>query len=350
MPFAPMHYPLGQGPAEDGSAVDIAEGVLWMRLPMPHLPDHINIYAFDEGDGWTVVDTGYDLPETRALWDKILTGPLAGKPVARLLCTHHHPDHIGLAGWFQEELGATLMMSRLAWHIGRMRVLDVQPKATAADIAFWRAAGMRPEMLEKRIAARPMNYSDTVVPMPMGYFRLREGAVLRMGGRDWDIRRADGHAAGQVTLWSRDDALVIGADHLLPGASASIGVYSTEPEADPVSEWLETCARLAAVAREDHIVLPGHGPVFTGLPGRLDRMVRNRQGKLSRLLSHLDQPQTACDSFSALFKRVMDGPLYGHALVESVAHLNHLYQTGKVSRTARGDGAWLWQAKERDDG
>lgn len=350
MTHARMQYPWGDGPAEDGSAVQVAEGVLWMRLPMPHPPGSINVYAFDDGDGWSVVDTGYDLPPLRDLWQVILNGPLAGKPVKRLLCTHHHPDHIGLAGWFQRDLGAELLMSRLSWHMARMRVLDVQPEATPEDIAFWTAAGMPAEVLQKRIASRPMNYSDSVAPLPMGFTRLHEGKTLRMGGRDWDVRYAHGHAAGQVTLWSRDDDLVIGADHLLPGASASIGVYSTEPDADPVTEWFATCHRLAGYAREDHIVLPGHGAVFTGLPHRLERMIRNRRGKLDRLLAHLSSPQTTCDSFSPLFKRVMDGPLFGHALVEAVAHLNHLHQSGQVTRVRRDDGAWLWQAKDPRDG
>lgn len=349
MAGAQLGFPWSQAPG-DGAAIEIAAGVLWMRLPMPHPPGHINIYAFDEGDGWAVIDTGYGVAGMKERWQTLLDGPLAAKPVTRLLCSHHHPDHIGLAGWFQTEHGAELLMSRLSWHMARMRVLDVQPQATPEDIAFWIAAGMAPEVLAKRRVDRPMNYCDMVAPMPMGFTRLHEGAPLRLGGRDWDVRMAHGHAAGMVTLFSRDDNLVIGADHLLPGPAASISVYSTEPDADPVSEWFDSCARLAEIARDDQLVLPGHGLPFTGAPLRLARMVTSRRDKLDRLLAHVSSPKTACDCFAPLFKSPVSGPMYGFAMVEAVAHLNHLLAQGLVTRTRREDGAWLWQAKEAADG
>lgn len=349
MTGAPLRFPWAEAPGI-GQAIEIAEGVLWMRVPLPIIPDHINIFAFDDGDGWTVIDTGFDTGDGRVAWQALLSGPLKGKPVNRLLCTHHHPDHIGLAGWFQTELGATLMMSRTAWYFARMRVLDVQDTATPEDIAFWRAAGMPPEMLAERMAGRPMNYSDTVAPMPMGFFRLREGDTLRMGGRNWTVRLVHGHAPSQITLWSADDNLVLGADHLLPGASASLSVYSTEPEADPVAEFLSSCERTRAFVRDDQLILPGHGLPFEGGAQRLERMIRNRKARLTRLLGHLDTPQTVCSSFSPLFKRRMTGPLYGHALVETVGHLNHLHQSGQVVRWRREDGAWLWQRREARDG
>src|SRR6056297_1990527 len=263
----PIRTPWPEPPAE-GTARTVAEGVLWLRLPLPMALDHVNVYALDDGEGWTLVDTGLASRRGRALWEGLLAGPLAGRPVRRVVVTHHHPDHIGLAGWFQAGHGAALATSRTAWLMARMLVLDVQERPAPETLAFWRAAGMDPVLLARRAAQRPFNFADTVAPLPLGY-------TLRAGGRTWDVRMGDGHAPEHVTLWSREDGLVLGGDQLLPSISPNLGVYPTEPEADPVGDWLAACARLAPHAREDQLVLPGHKLPYRGLPARMDQLAEN---------------------------------------------------------------------------
>ncbi|SLN53563.1 MBL fold metallo-hydrolase [Pseudooctadecabacter jejudonensis] len=339
---ARIRYPFPDIPAE-GEAVQVADGVLWMRLPLPMALDHVNVYALDDGDGWTVIDTGFDTRKTRAIWGKLLDGPLAAKPVTRIIGTHHHPDHIGLAGWFQEA-GADLAMPRTAWLMARMLTLDEQPAYPARSIDFYRRAGMSADMLAKRQTERPFNFADCVHPMPLGFTRLQEGGVITMGGRTWDIHMGNGHAPEHATFWSRDDNLVIGGDQLLPSISPNIGVYPTEPDADPLAEWLEACERLAPFAREDHLVLGGHKLPFTGLPTRMRQLIDNHHGALKRLLEFIATPKRAGDCFAPLFKRTIDEGTYGLALVEALAHLNHLHQTGQATRKRGEDGAYLFQA------
>ena len=334
-------HPFDAAPAE-GQAVEVASGIWWFRLPLPMALDHVNCYALDDGDGWTLVDTGFDGRRSRAVWGALLAGPLAHRPVRRVLVTHYHPDHIGLAGWFQAQ-GVDLWTTRTAWLMARMLVLDVQATAAPETLAFWRSAGMDAATYATRAAERPFNFSDAVSPLPLGYRRLQQGQTLRMGGRDWDIHMGHGHAPEHATFWSRDDGLVIGGDQLLPSISPNLGVYATEPEADPVGDWLETCERLLPLARDGQFVLPGHKLPFSGLPLRLTQMIENHHGALARLLDHLATPQVAVDCFAPLFKRSIGGAEYGLALVEAVAHLNHLHQAGLVTRVRRGDGAWLWR-------
>lgn len=344
---APMllNYPWPDPPAH-GQAVEVAEGVLWLRFPLPMKLDHVNVYALDDGDGWTVVDTGFNSGKTRDLWQAVMDGPLAGKPVHRLVVTHHHPDHVGLAGWLQTEFGVELVTTRTAWLFARMLTLDVQTEMTAESIAFYKSAGMKPEILAERMAERPFNFADIVHPLPSGFTRIKQGDVFRMGGRDWDVHIGNGHAPEQATFWSRDDNLVLSGDQILPSISPNIGVYPTEPEADPLADWLESCERLALLARPDHLVLGGHKLPFTGLPLRMRQLADNHHGALERLLEHLKTPGTADDCFLPLFKRMIGGAEYGMALVEAVAHVNHLYQTGAVTRSRRDDGAWLYQTKD----
>ena len=341
---APMRTPVQEPPAP-GEATELAEGILWLRLPLPMALDHVNCYALDDGDGWTLVDTGLDTRRTRAIWEALLAGPLRGRPVRRLIVTHHHPDHIGLAGWFQRAHGAELVTTRTAWLMARMLVLDEQPLPTEEMLAFWRSAGMASELLERRARERPFNFADVVAPMPLGYRRIREGDTVTMGGRRWVVRIGNGHAPEHATFWAQEGDLVIGGDQLLATISPNIGLYATEPEADPVGEWLEACERLQTFASEGQLVLPGHKLPFAGLPVRMRQLIDNHHGALARLEAFLAAPHTAAECFGVLFKREIGEGEYGLALVEAMAHVVHLWHRGKVERSFREDGAWMWQAR-----
>lgn len=336
-----IHYPFPAAPAP-GEAIEISEGVLWLRLPLPMALDHVNVYALDDGDGWTLVDTGLDTRRARELWEAILTGPLGGKPVRRVVVSHYHPDHIGLAGWFQVR-GAELLTTRTSWLFARMLVLDEQPVPAAETLDFWRKAGMEPALLARRAEERPFNFCDAVAPLPLGYTRIGEGDRLRIGGRGWVVRIGHGHAPEHATLWGEGSDLVLGGDQLLPSISANLGVYATEPAADPVRDWIESCDGFRSHASEAQLVLPGHKLPFTGLPLRLSQMIENHTGALARLEAHLVRPRTAAECFPPLFKRPIGEAEYGLALVEAVAHLNHLLHRGLVARELREDGAWLWR-------
>lgn len=334
-----IRYPL-EAP-EPGGAVAVAEGVLWLRLPLPMTLDHVNILALDDGDGWTLIDTGLNSRKTRAIWESLLAGPLGGRPVRRVVVTHHHPDHMGLAGWFQSR-GAELVTTRTAWLYARMLVLDEQPTATPEQLAFWRGAGMEAALLDQRRSERPFNFCDMVHPLPLGFTRIAEGDTITMAGRRWRVRTGDGHAPEHATFWSEDDDLVIGGDQLLPSISANIGVYPTEPMADPLAEWLASCARFAKLAEDRHLVLPGHKLPFTGLPLRLRQMAENHESAIARLLDHIATPQSAAGCFPALFKRPIGAAEYGLALAEAVAHLNFLLQRGLARRLLSPEEIWLW--------
>ena len=337
-----IRYPWVTAP-EPGHGIEVAEGVWWIRLPLPMKLDHVNVYALDEGDSWTIVDAGVKSRKSVAMWEAILAGPLRGKPVGRVILTHYHPDHVGMVGWLMERFGAENWTTRTTYAFARMLMLDIEDRPSPQAVAFWRAAGMAHEILEQRMQERPFNLSDLSHPLPTGFIRLQQGDSVIAGGRHWDVHIGHGHAPEHLTLWSRDDNLVIAGDQMLPSISPNIGVHPAEPLADPLAEWLESCARLAPLAREDHLVLGGHKLPFTGLPLRIQQLADNHHGALERLRDHLRSPRVASDCFAPLFKRTIDAGTYGLALSETVAHLNHLLHRGEVVRERRDDGAWLWR-------
>ena len=337
-----IHFPWDL-PPNDGETVEVAKGLHWIRLPLPMKIDHVNVYALDDGDGWSIVDTGIASGRTKAIWERLLSGPLSGKPVKNLIITHHHPDHIGLVGWFMKEHGAKLLATRTSYLMGRMLSLDVQKSLPSETLNFWRCSGMETEKIEKRSTQMSFNFSELVEPIPLGYLRLQEGDMIRMGGRDWKVRIGNGHAAEHATFWSDSDNLVIAGDQIISSISPNLGVFVAEPEADTVSEWLEACERFLTYARPEHKVFSGHKLPFTGLQFRLRQLIENHHSAVARLLMFLSSKKMASECFSPLFKRKIEEGEYYLALVESVAHLNHLYAAGKVSRVLSDKGAYLYE-------
>lgn len=325
--------------------IEVATGVHWLRLPLPMALDHVNIYVLDDGDGWTLIDTGMDTRKVRAMWQAVLDGPLQGKPVKRVVATHHHPDHIGLNGWFVQEHGAEHLSTQVAYLMGRMLTLDVQEHYTEGQVDFYRKAGMWSDLLEARRHDRPFNFGDMVHPIPLGFTRLSEGQTITMGGRDWIVRIGHGHAPHHATFWSMSDNLVLSGDQIIPSISSNIGVYPTEPDANPLDDWMKSCTHFQQFATEDQLVLPGHKTPFYGAPLRLKQLLENHISALDRLRETLVTPQSAGDVLEAVFKRKIKESEHSMALVESLAHCNYLWHAGEVSRTLSADGVNLWQMK-----
>ncbi|MDB2564139.1 MBL fold metallo-hydrolase [Amylibacter sp.] len=337
----PISFPF-ENPPTEGSAIEVAEDILWMRLPLPMALDHVNIYAIRDGDGWCVIDTGYFSKRSQSIWELLLSGPLKGAAITRVLLTHHHPDHIGMAGWFQTKLNSELVSSRTAWMYGRMMILDKQKEWPKEVLDFYISTGIDEDIYSYWLSRGPRNFSDVCYTMPSGYTRIKDGDIIKIGTRKWHVRTGDGHAPEHVTLWSMNDNIVIAGDQVLPGISSNIGVYPTEPLADPLSDWIETCEKFKLIAKDEHFVLPGHKLPFVGLPTRLQQLIDNHNNALPRLIEHLKTPRTAVGCFEILYKRKIGKEEYGLALVEAVAHLNHLFIAGKINRRMNEHNVWIW--------
>lgn len=337
-----LTYPLGT-PPEPGAAVQAAPGVLWMRLPLPMSLNHINVYAIADGEGWVLVDTGLHYAPSIEAWQAALAGPLKGRPITRVICTHMHPDHVGMSGWLCDRTGAPLLMSRLEYITCRMLISDTGRPAPDEGVEFLNAAGWD----EARIEGYRQEFGrfgSAISPLPHSYRRLTEGDDIAIGDDVWTVVVGNGHCPEHVCLWRRSDGVFISGDQILPRISSNVSVWPTEPLQDPLTDWLASIDRLRALLPADTFVLPAHGEPFTGVHTRLDALKRGHDTALRRLERTLRTPKRAIDVFSSLFARAIGDGVFGMATGESIAHLNCLENRGLARRDRDADGVDWWVA------
>lgn len=339
-----LTYPLG-APPEPGQAVQAAPGVLWMRVVLPMSLDHINVYAIEDGDSWVLVDTGLFTPPTIETWEAALAGPLGGKSISRVICTHMHPDHVGMAGWLCERSGAPLLMSRLEYVTLRLLISDTGQPAPREGVDFCRAAGWdeaRIETYRKEFG----RFGRLVSALPQSFQRLSEGDDIAIGDDQWRVVVGNGHSPEHVCLWRQSDGVFISGDQILPRISSNVSVWPTEPLQDPLADWLTSIDRLRVLLPAETFVLPAHGEPFTGVHTRLDALKRGHETGLRRLERTLRTPKRAIDVFSSLFARPIGDGVFGMATGESIAHLNCLKNRDLARCERDADGVDWWVATQ----
>ncbi len=334
-----LTYPLGRTGPEAGTLIPLADGIGWTRSPVPGSLNHINLWVLRDRDGVALVDCGLAIPQAREAWESLFAGPLAGRVVTKLVVTHFHPDHLGLAGWLCERFGVRLWMTRGEWLFARMLTSDVRETPPAEAFAYWRAAGWS----EDRIAAEAQKgwgrFAAAVSPVPVSFVRLQEGDRLRIGDRHWRVVIGSGHSPEHACLLDDSGKVMIAGDQVLPRITSNVSLSLSEPEADPLGEWLASIAKLRTLP-DDLLVLPSHGEPFTGLHARLDALAEGHRGRLDALHRHLAEPRRAVDCFSVLFGRKIEDGAFGLATGEAMAHLRRLEVEGKAGRQVREGVHW----------
>lgn len=330
-------YPLGDPPPA-GEAREVAPGVRWIRMPLPFALKWINLWLLEDGEGWTVVDTGVALEESRGHWRAIFDANLNGRPVKRVICTHMHPDHMGLAGWICRKYDAELWMSRLEYITGRMLVADTGREAPEEGVKFYRAAGWDEDALDS-YKVRFGGFGKGVSRMPDAFHRVVDGDVIDIGGRAWRVITGNGHSPEHVCLWQPALKLFISGDQVLPRISSNVSVFPTEPDGDPLADWINSCHKLLAAVPGDVLTLPAHNEPFIGVHERLQNLIDGHEKALSRVMNRLEQePKRAVDLFGALFARKIGADLLNMATGEAIAHTNCLVGRGLAKRVIDGKG------------
>ena len=328
MSAVPLEYPIGTRP-EPGESVPLGAGVHWLRLPVPGALRHINVWLLEDGPGWTLVDTGMDVAAARAAWDGPLAALLGGRRLSRIICTHHHPDHAGLAAWLAARHGAPVYMSAPEERL--LRSLLGSGASRAGLLA--RVAAFEREGLLATDELRPVmmveGYRRVMSGIPAEIRRLEDREALAIGGVHWEAHLVRGHTDGQLVLHAPQARMLIAGDQVLPRITSNIGIYPERDDPDPLASFLDSFAGLAALEPEP-LVLPSHGEVFRGLRRRLGELAAHHAETLDAVVAMVGAPATAAELASRLFRAPLDPLNRMLAVGETLAHLHYLAARGRL--------------------
>jgi glyoxylase-like metal-dependent hydrolase (beta-lactamase superfamily II) len=334
-------------PPNGAETIEIAPGVLWVRLPLPFRLNHVNVWLLRENDGWTAVDTGVATDETRAIWEALLTGRLSGAPVNRLIATHGHTDHVGLAGWLVERTGARFAATLVEWLAPQVRLNESQGCLRPETLRFMESHGCDSATIDAFRDDRKRTHA-LLGEMPGSIERLRDGDIVEIGGREWRVIVCGGHAQEHASFWCEADRILIAGDQVLSKISPMIGVMPAEPWADPLAEYLASLDRLRALPN-DVLVLPSHGLPFRSLHVRLSQLAHHHEVRLDHLARLMDAPRNAMMLTHGLFPRAVAEGQGRHALSETIAHANYLVARGRAVREIARDGGVAYRRADLEE-
>ena len=343
-----LNYPWGDALPAPGTAREVAPGVRWLRMALPFALDHINLWLLRDRqagvEGWTIVDCGISNDTTRVAWEQIFAEQLQGLPVLRVIVTHMHPDHIGLAHWLTERWRCRLWISATDFGAARLSSQSTTGFGGERSAAFFASHGLTdPEALAK-VRARSNYYADMVPQVPEAFRRLIDGMAVEIGGHPWHCMAGHGHAPEHMALHCAELGVLISGDMVLPRISTNVSVHDVEPEADSLTLFLDSLRRFDRLPAET-LVLPSHGKPFTGLHIRTRQLHEHHAERLADVRTACaERPCHAADLLPVLFKRKLDLHQTTFAIGESIAHLHALWHAGELVRTAGDDGVWRFRS------
>lgn len=343
-----LSYPLGDQMPAAGHYLEVAPGVRWIRMPLPFALDHINLWLIrdqiDGKDGWTAVDCGITRDEVKACWEEVFKNVLEELPILRVIVTHMHPDHVGLAHWLCERWNAPLWMSMTDYMTAKLWASGDQGSAAGGESAVrhFKSHGMRdPESL-KQVLARSSYYSGLVPAVPGEFVRLRDSDTVRIGQDDWQVIAGYGHAPEHLSLFCASKKVLISGDMVLPRISTNVSVHGYEPMGNPLPMYLASLDAYAGLP-DDTLILPSHGKPFIGLHERIAQQHEHHADRLAEVLEACAEPVCTFDVVPVLFKRKLDLHQMTFAMGEAIAHLHALYFQGKLVRRVTADGLIQFQ-------
>jgi glyoxylase-like metal-dependent hydrolase (beta-lactamase superfamily II) len=339
-----LHFPYTEPPGP-GQVIEIAPGIQWARLPLPYRLDHVNIYLIENGDGWTVLDTGLGTDDCRNAWEALLRGVLRGQRLTQMVVTHFHPDHVGLAGWLGERFHLPLSMPRPEYLYSL--ALQYAPGDLGHDMhePFYRRHGLAADITQL-VLSRGHEYLKRTSGVPATYHRIRHGDTIGAGTRAFQVITGGGHSLEQAMLYRREEDLFFAADQVIARISPNVSVHAMEPDLDALGIFLQSLGDLRDRVSDDVLVLPGHGLPFHGLHQRITELEEHHAQRCDVIATAIEQkPLSVAELVPHVFQRVLDEHQTGFAFGEVLAHVNHMLGQGRLSLGIDTDGVERYRSK-----
>jgi glyoxylase-like metal-dependent hydrolase (beta-lactamase superfamily II) len=334
-------------PPDIGEPFEVAEDIYWLRLPLDLTGlDHINVWLLREDDGWTIVDCGMKSDRIREIWENVFDTFLDGKPVRRVMATHFHPDHMGMAGWLCERWAADFHATQGEWLFGRMLTLNTHPGHPAWYLDFYRQVGFSEQALDELSRHGFNYYLNVATPVPDRFVRLSDGRDVTIAGQQWQVIVGNGHSPEHACLYNAERGVMISGDQVLPRITPHIGIHPSEPEADHLREYLDSLDNYWHIPDET-LILPAHGLVFTGIQKRLRYLQQHHDERLILLEEACAEPKRALSMLKVLFRRRLGSHEVFLGISETLAHLHCLMNQGRLTRETDDDGVWTYRRTRR---
>lgn len=340
-----LDYSFGDTLPASGQTFEVAPGVLWLRMALPFALDHINLWLIEDWldgpagpvRGWTAIDCGIANDATRAAWETVFATQLRGLPILRVIVTHCHPDHIGLADWLCARWQAPLWITASEFGFARMMSASLPGIDGASMLPHFQQHGLTDAAMLEKLQGRKSYYPSLVPAVPLAFTRLQDRQTFRIGAHHWRVITGCGHSPEHAALYCDDLHLLISGDMVLPRISTNLSVFAVEPEADPVKQYLDSLTKFSALPA-DTLVLPSHGKPFRGLHVRIGQMNDHHAERLAEVVQACRTPQSAADIVPIMFRRPLDAHQATFAMGEALAHLHKLWFEGVLARESGADG------------
>ena len=321
---------------EYGETKEVIPGIYWIRMPLPFALNHINLWLIADGDGWTIIDTGYNSDDTRKFWENIFSKLLGGRPVKRIIVTHFHPDHVSLAGWLIKKWKAPIWMTYSEWMQSQLNRFGGPTADIDARMDFYTEHGMEKSGITGYRETRP-DFSKIILPLPTSFRRLIDAEEFPIGDHNWRVITGAGHSPEHAALWCEDLNILISGDQVLPRISTNVSLQCNEPDGDPLRLYLLSLEKFRCLAK-DALILPSHDLPFHGLHQRIDALGEHHAERLEAAYEACVEPKTSRELIPVLFKRQLDSHQLGFAIGEAMAHANYLVTDGRLRKARANDG------------
>ncbi|MFZ5647510.1 MAG: MBL fold metallo-hydrolase [Bacillota bacterium] len=323
--------------------MEVAPGIYRVELPLPFKLDHVNSYLFQGKNGWIVIDTGLNYPQSTGVWERALRDMgLKYGDIEGIYITHYHPDHYGASGWLQGLSGAPVFMHRTEsyfvdqmWKKGRVNIPVVGE--------LFKENGMPPNLITE-ILDDMTSIWNLIQPYP-SLSLLNGGETVEMGGRKFEVIHTPGHSDGHVCFFSADEGLLISGDHLLPKISSNIGLWPAS-HPNPLDLFLTSLERMCSLPVK--LVLPAHGPVITDCAGRVVELLEHHRQRLDQIAELAGTGSSAYQICVKLFGPSLSLHEIRFALTETLAHLAYLEGKSEVYSRLEG-GVVIYRKSQSPD-
>jgi glyoxylase-like metal-dependent hydrolase (beta-lactamase superfamily II) len=308
-----------------GEAAPVADGAYQLKVPVPIPLGFVSAYLIDGPDGWTLLDTGFDYPAGRVAWEAgaASVGLDLRSDVSRILVSHFHPDHLGAARWLQGLSGAPVSM--LGEEIEHSRLVWESHESGSSLVDSLILNGMPRELAEEAGTKMRAN-----LLLPEKLLPLRAGDEIPLGRSAARVVHAPGHADYQYMLHDEERGILFAADHVLLKITPNIGLWP-ESLPHPLARYLKSLCGMRGM--NANLILPGHGPVFHDLDGRIDELLLHHEERLHVMHTEIKAgPRTPFEVSGAVFRETLTLYEQVFALAETLAHLDHLILEGRAQR------------------